>query len=79
MVITNELIYVLLGSLIFFSALNFIMEEAIGTRFGLSITIILSLLGMIFSNIFILMLAVMIGIGAISSFFVKLILNVFTL
>lgn len=71
MVITNELVYVLLLSIIFFSILNIIADEPIGAFFGLVLGFVLSFLGMVLSNILILMLAIMIGIGAILSSIVK--------
>lgn len=75
MTFTNELIYVLLISIIFFSILNILIDDLAGTTFGLSITIILSILGTILSNIFVIMLAVMIGIAAIASIFINILFN----
>jgi hypothetical protein len=75
MTFTNELIYVLLISIIFFSILNILIDDLAGTTFGLSITIILSILGTILSNIFVIMLAVMIGIAAIASIFINILFH----
>jgi hypothetical protein len=75
MTFTNELIYVLLISIIFFSILNILIDDLAGTTFGLSITIILSILGTILSNIFVIMLAVMIGIASIASIFINVLFH----
>jgi hypothetical protein len=75
MTFTNELIYVLLISIIFFSILNILIDDLAGTTFGLSVTIILSILGTILSNIFVIMLAVMIGIAAIASIFINILFH----
>jgi hypothetical protein len=71
MIFTNELVYILLACIFLFSTLNILAEGFIGTTFGLSVAFVLGILAVIFSNIFIGMLAFTILISAIASFFIK--------
>jgi hypothetical protein len=71
MIFTNELVYILLACIFLFSTLNILADELIGTTYGLSVAFVLGIVAMIFSNIFIGMLAFMILISAIASVVIK--------
>jgi hypothetical protein len=71
MIFTNELVYILLACIFLFSTLNILDDELIGTTYGLSVAFVLGILAMIFSNMFIGMLAFTILISAIASIVIK--------
>jgi hypothetical protein len=73
MIFTNELVYILLVSIILFSILNLLSDKLVGTIYGISLTFVLGLLGIVLSNMFISMLAITIMIGALSAGIVKFI------
>jgi hypothetical protein len=71
MIFTNELVYILLACIFLFSTLNILDDGIIGTTYGLSVAFVLGILGLIFSNTFILMLAFTLLISAIASAVIK--------
>jgi predicted membrane protein len=71
MIFTNELVYILLACIFLFSILNILADESVGSVFGLSVAFVLSMLAVLFSNIFIGMLAFTIMTAAVASVFIK--------